>query len=176
MVATFVVISILFRIRPSVSWRAGPPPLEFIDEDIGVDVRDVIGVPDVVGEDVQVEVRLPVRRFKPAEEHPPQETGPDLPADRLEERTFPGREGPAVPAPDEECPKDLRLSGERDAGECRKPCLPEEGGGIAVPSPLKVAGTAGPELTGCSLPAQGSHRDVPPAIGVRRPARHRGSR
>jgi len=99
-------------------------------------------------------------------EHPPQETGPDLPADRLEERTFPGREGPAVPAPDEECPKDVRLSGERDAGECRKPGFPEEEGGIAVPSPLKVAGTAGPELTqGTLCPLKAAMRDVPPAIG-----------
>ncbi len=129
---------------------AGRFPLEFVDEKISVDVCDVVGVPDIVGEDIEVEVRLLVCRFKPPVEHPPHDAGPDLPADRLEKRTLVVGEKSPVPAPDEEHPDDVGLDDKRDAGECGKPEFPEEtgGGGVRLPVLFEVAGKAGGQGAG----------------------------
>jgi len=47
-----------------------------------------------VGEYIQVEVRLPVRRLKLVVEYPAQDTSPDLPSDRLEEPALAGEKNP----------------------------------------------------------------------------------
>ncbi len=82
-------------------------PLELSDEDVSVDVRDVIGVFDVVGEYIQVEVRLPVRRLKLVVEYPAQDTSPDLPSDRLEEPALAGGEESSIPAANSKHPDGL---------------------------------------------------------------------
>ncbi len=136
----------------------GCVPLEFIDEDIGVDAYNVAGVLDVVGEDIQVEVCLTVRCFKSPVEHPPQDAGTDLPAYAFEERAFPGGEGSRISAPDDERSKGVRFSDERYAGEGLKP-------GVAALTSFDVPGVVEPECVKVTLdPPEAGIRDVLQAV------------
>ncbi|MBA7483075.1 hypothetical protein ES707_18586 [subsurface metagenome] len=146
--------------------------LEFVDEEVGIDVCDVVGVSNIVSENIQVKICFLVCYLKPPVKHSPQDAGPDLPADRLEERALFGGEGFPVPAPDKERPDNLGLDDKRDTGKCGKPEFPEEtgGGGALVPIMLKVVGKAGGESAGARLsqnaprPFQEQLRHVPPAL------------
>ena len=108
-------------------------------------------------------------------EQSPQDTGSDLPGDRLEEPSLFGREGAPAPAPDEERPEGVGLDDERDACECGEPEFPEEAGGrgVRIRIAFDVEGLADGKCPGAELahkalrPLQAPVRHVPLVSGRR---------
>ncbi len=78
--------------------------LQHIKQEVAVEVRDVFRVLDVVGHDIEVEVRLAVGRLQPFMEHAPQDPRTDLTPDRFEKAALLVEKFLPLPAPEKERP------------------------------------------------------------------------